>query len=57
MKLFKAGLIYDGTGSEPFKGDILVRRTFAQRLVCDKESASEVFRAVHQAGYHIFYHR
>ena len=24
MKLFKAGLIYDGTGSEPFKGDILV---------------------------------
>ena len=24
MKLYKAGLIYDGTGSEPFKGDILV---------------------------------
>ena len=24
MKLFKSGLIYDGTGSEPFKGDILV---------------------------------
>ena len=24
MKLFKAGLIYNGTGSEPFKGDILV---------------------------------
>lgn len=24
MKLFKAGLIYDGTGSEPFKADILV---------------------------------
>ena len=24
MKLFKGGLIYDGTGSEPFKGDILV---------------------------------
>lgn len=24
MKLFKSGLIYDGTGSEPFKGDILI---------------------------------
>ena len=24
MKLFKSGLIYDGTGSAPFKGDILV---------------------------------
>ena len=24
MKLFKSGLIYDGTGSMPFKGDILV---------------------------------
>ena len=24
MKLFKNGLIYDGTGSEPFHGDILV---------------------------------
>ena len=24
MKLFKSGLIYDGTGSEPFHGDILV---------------------------------
>ena len=24
MKLFKDGLIYDGTGSEPYKGDILV---------------------------------
>ena len=24
MKLFKSGLIYDGTGSKPFKGDILV---------------------------------
>ena len=24
MKLFKNGLIYDGTGSEPFRGDILV---------------------------------
>ena len=24
MKLFKRALIYDGTGSEPFKGDILV---------------------------------
>ena len=24
MKLFKGALIYDGTGSEPFKGDILV---------------------------------
>ena len=24
MKLFKEALIYDGTGAEPFKGDILV---------------------------------
>ena len=24
MILFKGGLIYDGTGTEPFKGDILV---------------------------------
>lgn len=24
MKLFKRGLIYDGTGTEPFKGDILI---------------------------------
>ena len=24
MKLFKGALIYDGTGSEPFRGDILV---------------------------------
>ena len=24
MKLFKSGLVYDGTGSEPFYGDILV---------------------------------
>ena len=25
MKLFKSGLIYDGSGSEPFQGDILVK--------------------------------
>ena len=24
MKLFKGGLIYDGTGQDPIKGDILV---------------------------------
>ena len=35
MKLFKDALIYDGTGSEPFKGDILVER---DRIVRVEES-------------------
>ena len=28
MKLFKGGLIYDGTGSGPYKGDILVEKVY-----------------------------
>ena len=35
MKLFKGGLIYDGTGTEPFKGDILVQN---DKIIEVKES-------------------
>lgn len=34
MKLFKGGLIYDGTGSEPFRGDILVENGIYKRCQC-----------------------
>ena len=35
MKLFKDALIYDGTGSEPFKGDVLVDADKIVRVEAD----------------------
>jgi dihydroorotase-like cyclic amidohydrolase len=38
MKLFKSGLIYDGTGSEPFMGDILVEGDTIVKVATDIEA-------------------
>ena len=52
MKLFKGGLIYDGTGSEPFRGDILVEKVYINGInvldndVLDTEAIKHTGRAI-----------
>ena len=52
MILFKGGLIYDGTGSEPFKGDILVEKVYINGVnvldgdVLDTEAIRHTGRAI-----------
>ena len=49
MKLFKGGLIYDGTGSGPYKGDILVEKVYINGVnvldgdVLDTEAIRNVY--------------
>lgn len=55
MKLFKGGLIYDGTGSGPYKGDILVEKVYINGVnvldgdVLDTEALSHTGRAIRNA--------
>ena len=49
MKLFKGGLIYDGTGSGPFKGDILVENDRIVK-VADNISSEEGWEVIDIEG-------
>ena len=55
MKLFKGGRIYDGTGSGPYKGDILVEKVYINGVnvldgdVLDTEAIRHTGQAIRNA--------